>query len=234
MRAVVRTQRLTTEEQPSVLSTILAQVAPLCTDDGSGEPRASQDVPERAAKILYSIYLARLDLPDARLCTSPTEKAGDVSAPSRLTKVVIATCAHSGGEVAISVSMADNRLISILCQDKERIVAQESLEKATAQFVSQDFFDEALLALSDGTVVGEFPVHDPASRDNAVKLHSVIADRLNILNAKALFGPADASTVASASAMGSSSYTMSTTGSDAMDALPPPSTWQPIAACDIS
>jgi len=193
------------------MPTILAQVAPLCTDDGSGEPRASQDFPEWAAKILYSIYLARLDLPDARLCSSPTEKAGDVSAPSRLAKVVIATCAHSGGEVALSVSIPDNRLISILCQDKERIVAQESLEKATAQFVSQDFFDEALLALSDGTVVGEFPVHDPASRDNAVKLHSVIADRLNILNAKALFEPADASTVASASAIGSTATAGSAT-----------------------
>ena len=177
---------------------------PLCR---SGETDSARAAPKPGhTAVTYREYVNHLDLSDAKFCTAPRPALPQVSGsapagPSKGTNaapaamaiaddVASTSCAGSATDmVAMSVSLQDKELILIHCQEGKIIVARESLDKATSQFVSQDFFDEVLLALPDGTVLGEFPLHDSAARDNVVHLHAAIADRINIINASALLRP---------------------------------------------
>lgn len=97
-------------------------------------------------------------------------------------------CSRLSGEVALALSVPDSRLLSVSCDRGKgyNVVLRESFASAATRFVSQDFFDDALVMTSDGIVLGEFPMHDPARRDTQVEVQSPIADHLNILEARSL------------------------------------------------
>jgi hypothetical protein len=109
--------------------------------------------------------------------------------------------------VAFNVSAKDDQLTSVRCGDP-KFVLQESLEQAVSKFISQDFFDEAILTFADGTVIGEFPMQSAQGSSDVVVLHHAIADRLNMISAKAaLHPPAPADDAQSAKQKSSSAAT---------------------------
>ena len=65
------------------------------------------------------------------------------------------------------------------------VAFQGSLAETVERFVSQSFFDEVLLTLSDGTVVAALPRH-LETRTADAPLHPVKSSRLGIVNASAL------------------------------------------------
>jgi hypothetical protein len=164
----------------------------------------------------YQEYVARLDFPEARLCLSPkiddaTQKA------SRDTAVSVSTaqepqakppatrseladrCTGVGVDAAIfTFDIQRNGLSSVLlCREGVGIVMHEPLLQASTRAISQDFFDEALLAMKDGTVIGEFPLHGSEVGDGSVQLHGAIAEQINIVNASLLLDPPESTTTVS-------------------------------------
>jgi hypothetical protein len=175
---------------------------PLCGGGGPGRsanPREktgflaglASRIRERTELLLYRNFIARLDLFDARFCKSnvPADREPpQAEAPKSILSSTTRHCDELVAEnVALSVNLQNHQLASsISCRNETRIELRESLDRAVATFVSQDFFNEALLVLPSGEVLEEFPLHDSGSNDSRVRLHATIADRFNILNAKGL------------------------------------------------
>ena len=124
---------------------------------------------------------------------SPTMQAAPRSPPasvSELTDLADSMC-HGlyAGSVVLSMSVKDDLLTTVRCEDARKFVLQESLERAVRKFISQDFFDESILTFANGTVISEFPVQNTSTSSNAVALHRAIADRLNLISARAVLHP---------------------------------------------
>jgi hypothetical protein len=101
---------------------------------------------------------------------------------------VLCSAAHTGS-VSFNVNVRDDRLTTVSCDEKPYLVLRESLERAVNKFISQDFFEESILTLADGTVVGEFPMQSATAPANTIILHRAIADRLNMISARAVLHP---------------------------------------------
>lgn len=124
---------------------------------------------------------------------SSTMQAAPRSAPasvSELTDLADSMCQGLyAGSVVFTMSVKDDLLATVRCEDARKFVLLESLERAVRKFISQDFFDESMLTFANGMVISEFPVQSTNTSSNAVALHRAIADRLNLISAKALLHP---------------------------------------------
>ncbi len=137
----------------------------------------------------FNNYITRLDFSRGKLCWMPTASAAPgatrmppAEAFADAQSVASKSCKEQGTEdVRLILSIRNDQLTSVLCGQDRRIVLQEALGRAMARFVSQDFFDDALLTLADGTVIGEFPTHDRDTRDVVIRLHASMADRIDII-----------------------------------------------------
>jgi hypothetical protein len=137
--------------------------------------------------------------------SSPAPKTVPDSGPgSALTALATSVCAEHPNSVAFIFSAKDDRLTTVSCGETW-LVLQESLERAIRKFISQDFFDESILTFANGTVIGEFPMQSTGASASAIALHKVIADRLNIINAKVALNPPPAPDDPEATRRGSSS-----------------------------
>jgi hypothetical protein len=164
---------------------------PSCVADGNPEFRKGT---EPQARTDFKSYLSKLDLVEAHLCRSPPSgipmakastgaaEAVDTSGDSA---IVASLCKFAApNEVIFQVS--GDRMITVWCTATGDYTLNEPFYRAAKHFISQDFFSETLLVLSDGTVLGEFPGHDTASTYSRVSLQFSVADTVNILNAQAL------------------------------------------------
>jgi hypothetical protein len=173
---------------------------PSCVAEGNAEFRQGTDAQTRTD---FKSYLSRLDLVEARLCRSSppgvaaakasagaAASSGDSSSDTAIdtsgdSAIVASLCKFAErNEVIFQVS--GDRMITVWCTATGDYTLNEPFYRAAKHFISQDFFSETLLVLSDGTVLGEFPGHDTASTYSRVSLQFSVADTVNILNAQAL------------------------------------------------
>ena len=176
----------------SSLPPVIAKIAPLCTDPNR-TIRKHRSLPANITEPFYRSFVARLEFATTTFCALEPEAPGtaaDRQTRSKIQALAESMCAGSyPGQVSLSIGLRENQLISVACRDDSKLVLQEALDRAVNRFVSQDFFDEAILALEDGTVVEEFPRHTTVSSAAAVLLHRAVADRLNIISAKITLHP---------------------------------------------
>jgi hypothetical protein len=157
----------------------------------------------------YRGYLSQLDLGDASLCRYqaneqklvPTPKSAQLGSPSSRTPSSNRNPSAQSteppprsfceniqlGEILFHITL-DHRLTTILCAKDAEYRLDEPFFSAAEHFISQDFFSETILTLSDGTVLGEFPHQDTSSPYTRVKLQFPVAETINILNAHDLIG----------------------------------------------
>jgi hypothetical protein len=195
----------------------IPDIAPLCTRPT--QIRTIDGVLRKDAERYYTGYVGHLDFTNTELCAVPqtptpgvtTETTTAAQTNSKPTvdsansqsqdqtpvtqsadigELVDSLCARAhSGSVSFNVNVRDDRLTTVSCGEKTNLVLRESLERAINKFISQDFFDESVLTLADGTVVGEFPMRSTTAPDNTVILHRAIADRLNMISAGAVLQP---------------------------------------------
>jgi hypothetical protein len=194
------------------------QTLPLCVPEGNSTYQLVTTPTDDAVKVQrdFELYLAQLDMADARLCRTPSptakappQEAAAKSAPvNRKSKAPADTVQdaatqsakkestaqpipmHACSEVArgaVVFQVVGDRLTTTWClADDFSYSLDEPFLRATRGFIGQDFFVEALLTLSDGTVLGEFARRGATSLNTRVALQVPVADTVNILNARGL------------------------------------------------
>ena len=175
---------------------------PSCVAEGIPEFRKSTD---EKARTDFKSYLSRLDLVEAHLCRSPPsgmpiakasaapgtaassgDSSNDTAVDTSGDSAIVASLCKFAERNEVIFQVSGDRMITVWCTPTGDYTLNEPFYRAAKHFISQDFFSETLLVLSDGTVLGEFPGHDTASTYSRISLQFSVADTVNILNAQAL------------------------------------------------